>query len=169
MTFDWPRKDSRESFEINEFIKHYKRLPHGRELEIIEKREKPDYILRDPASNDYFGVELTSVYIDDRSVPNSHMKDGEGNIPYNSEEIKQYKQRLLKSISEKINKAKSGYETSYPLILSVYVNEYISIYIREKDLQAFVKENESAFDQMSPFCEIVFWPLPNESVFSVKP
>jgi hypothetical protein len=49
------------------------------------------------------------------------------------------------------------------------VNEYISIYFEDDDLEELVKENERVFDSMHPFTEIVFWNLPNDGVFSVKP
>lgn len=144
MTLDWPNKNLRESFEINGFIESYRKLPHGREFEIVKKGENPDYTLKDLSVNEFFGVELTSVYIDNRSVPDIHMKaiDGPTPIPNKSKELEQYKQQLLKAISNKINKAKSGYDTSFPLILSVYVNEYISIYLRKEDLETLVSNNE---------------------------
>jgi|Deesub1362A_J573_1020465.scaffolds.fasta_scaffold00087_19 hypothetical protein len=168
---NWPNKNFRENYEINEFLKYYKRLPHGRNFEIVKKSEKPDYILRDINSNEHFGVELTSVYLSDRSVPDVHMirqENGPVPIPYDPAEVEQYKRQLLESITEKINKAATYYDTSFPLILSVYVNEYIRVHIDKDDWQSFVKENEQVFDQMSPFCEIVFWPVQN-GLFSVEP
>jgi len=174
MTPRWPSKDYRESFEINGFIEHYQKLPHGRILEVVEKRDKPDYILRDPASNVCFGVELTSVYLNDRRVPDVYMKPVYGIVftlywPTVKKQIALYKQRIIERISQKLRQAKSGYDTSLPLILSVYLTEDVVTHITEEEWAAFVKQNESFFDKISPFCEVVFWPLQDDGVLSVKP
>lgn len=174
MTSNWPKKKDCEPFEINEFMNHYKNLPHGREFKIVKKQDKPDYILRDTNSKECFGVELTSVYLDDRSVPDIHKKtvnentfkaNNLENIEEDFEEIERYEQRLLKSISDKIQKAESGYDKNYPLILSIYVNEYISIYYREEHWKALEKK----IDTIIPFCEVIFWPvdMPN-NIFSIR-
>jgi hypothetical protein len=69
----WPLKAEREDYEIRGFIHHYVRLPHRRRLEVVERREKPDFFLRDLATGEHLGVELTSVYLSDRSVPDQHI------------------------------------------------------------------------------------------------
>ena len=121
---------------------------------------------KDTKTEKCFGVELMSVYLDDRSVPDVHMKVINGSelkmIPCETNKIEEYKERMLEAVAEKISK-------SFPLILSVYVNEYISIFMDERKFQSLVEANESLFDSMEPFSEIVFWPLPNGGVFSVKP
>ena len=71
---DWPQKDEREKYEIRGFIGNSKNLPQPKVFEIIEKREKPDYFIKDINANECFGVELTSVYLSDRSVPDEHIK-----------------------------------------------------------------------------------------------
>ncbi len=58
---NWPSKDERETYELNGFIEHYNKLPAGRRLVILDKREKPDYLVKDQASGEVFGVELTSL------------------------------------------------------------------------------------------------------------
>ena len=171
---NWPDKEGREELEINEFIKHYKKLPNGKVLEIIDKcpngNSGPDYVVRDTITEVFFGIELTSVYLNDRSVPDIHKKPLNGlvSIPYDKEQIEKYKTRLLQAIKDKIKKAYQ-YDKSYPLILSVYVNEYVSIHMDREDFESLVRANEGLFDRMWPFSEIVFWPLPNGGVFSVKP
>jgi hypothetical protein len=35
--------------------------------------------------------------------------------------------------------------------------------------EKFVRDNESSFDGCHPFSEIVFWNLPNDMVFGVRP
>ena len=170
MKCSWPDKCTRENWEINGFISAYTRLPHGRELEIQTKREKPDYWVIDRKSAERLGIELTSIYIDDRSVPDDHMPEQKGivPIPYDREKIKQYKARLVSAVHDKVLKAQ-GYDTSSPLILSVYINEYIAIYLSRDELTELVRANESVFDNMQPFSEAVFWNLPNHDVLSVRP
>ena len=171
MTSTWPNKNSREQFEINEFIVAYEKLEHGRTFEIISKREGPDYFVKDIKSEEIFGIELTSVYSDDRSVPDVHKKPVNGieEIPFDHSDLKEYQERLIETIIKKVSKARECYDTTYPLILSIYVNEYISIYIRERHLQELTKRHEKVFDDMAPFSEVVLWSLPNDEVFSVRP
>lgn len=169
----WPDKEARERFEIDGFIEAYQRLPEGRRFAIVSKGEKPDWLVVDTASGEEFGVELTSVYLDDRSVPDRHMSWGEDeqnrNIPYSKETMRKYGARIIVAIEEKIRKARSGYDTTRPLVLSIYPNEYEGIYLGEEELQQLVKDNEELFDGMAPFCQIVFWALGNGAVFRVRP
>ena len=171
MNKNWPDKDERESFEIEEFIRAYGQLPSSRYFKVVKKSEKPDYIVKDTSTGDIFGIELTSVYTDDHSVPDEHIPTHEGmvDIPYDPQELNNYLERLVNSVRGKIAKSRNGYDTSKPLILSVYVNEYISIYIREKHLKEMVNRYPEVFDDMAPFSEVVFWPLPNNSAFSIHP
>ena len=176
MANNWPNKKEREGFEIDEFIDSYRKLPDGRSFEVIGRGDLnyagPDYVVKDTKTGEFFGVELTSVYLDDRSVPDVHMKVIDGDdpikIPCQTHKIKEYEKRLLEVISEKMQKAER-YDRSFPLVLSVYVNEYISSFMDAKKFQSLVNANESLFDSMEPFSEIVFWPLPNGGAFSVKP
>ena len=75
---NWPNKAQRENYEINGFIEAYSRLPESRKFEIVLKGDKPDYILKDAKTGDEYGVEVTSVYQNDRSVPDAHMRDKRG-------------------------------------------------------------------------------------------
>jgi hypothetical protein len=171
----WYTKKNREDMEIRGFIKHYARLPHQRELDIVERREMPDYFMKDIATGERFGVELTSVYLSDRSVPDEHHLPRPAHlfttgIPYVEAELNQYKHRLLETIAGKVTKAKDGYDLSYPLILSIYVNEYRAIFLNElSEWKQLVRDNESLFDNCYPFSEIVFWGLPNNMVIGVSP
>lgn len=166
---NWPSKDKREEYEINEFIKAYKQFSHGREFTIKSRSEKPDYILEDSKTRECFGVELTSVYLSDRSVPDGHIARPDIiEIPYCENSLEQYKNRLFQTIIEKVKKEKIGYDVEWPLIFSIYVNEYISIHMREEDWNSFAKEHGDFWDSMFPFIEVVFWSLPNGGVFSIK-
>jgi len=167
----FPNKNERENFEINGFIEAYAKLPEARQLIVVSKNETPDYIVQDSKTGKEYGIELTSVYIDNRSVPDFHMPDHEGceDIPYDRRQIEQYLNRLIAAIIEKICKARKGYDVSRPLVLSIYVNEYIAIYLDKPELDAFVQRYEGLFDSMTPFTEIVFWNLGNDTVFQVSP
>ena len=107
----------------------------------------------------------------DRSVPDEHIPPRPADFfpRYDEAEIGQYKRRLLDAISDKVNKAKIGYDLSCPLILSIYANEYRKIYMDEPEWEQLVRDNESFFDSCHPFSEIVFWNLPNDMVFGVRP
>ncbi len=175
MKTKWPDKNSRQEYEIKGFVSAYEHLPHGRCLIVEERRDKPDYFVKDSISGGMFGVELTSEYLNDRSVPDAHMKSIKKyeEIPYDPEAIDHYKIRLIERIKDKIIKAKKYYDTRYPLILSVYVNEYISFHMHDNDWQDFVKSYEGIFDAVHPFTEVVFWSPANIEgdvfwVFSVQ-
>lgn len=163
MKISWPNKTESESWEIEQFVYYYSLFHHDCELEIVEKGEAPDYLVCDRQTNNKFGVELTSVYKNDRSVPDHHIKctDGSIHVHYSGEELANYTQRILDSIQSKINKAQKHYDQSHSLLLSVYVNEYISLYLRPHHLQKIVDDNSLVFDQMSPFVEMILWPLPS--------
>lgn len=163
----WPPKDKREDYEITEFIKAYQSLT-GRVFTIQSRGERPDYIVRDSKASESLGVELTSVYLSDRSVPDDHIaKPDPFQIPYDKSAIGKYKDRLFQAICEKVKKANNGYDFESPLILSIYVNEYLSIYMEKEDWNSFARDHESFWHSISPFIEVVFWPLCNSCVFSI--
>lgn len=167
----WPSKDERERLEVGGFIRAYAQLPSGRRLEVVTKGEMPDYVVRDTATHQEYGVELTSVYMDDRSVPDLHMRDEDGpvQIPDDPPALERYLSRLVEAVAVKIDKARRGYSQDRPLILSIYVNEYISIYLDALELQRFVARHDALFDSMTPFQEVVFWNLSNSGVLCVRP
>lgn len=157
----WPTKTERENFEMQGFIKEYKRLPHGRCFVVEEEGENPDRIVKDVNTNEKFGIELTSVYLNDRSVPDSHMQEEDSFIPFCLSEIEQYERRILASVINKVCKARHHYNQEFPLILSVYVNEYISLHMGIEYWKSFSSQYNLLFDCFTPFEEIVFWPLPS--------
>jgi hypothetical protein len=166
----WPDKGKREDFEISGFIKSYARLPEARQFEVVSKGEMPDYTVKDVKTGEEFGIELTSVYIDDRSVPDVHIRDEEEpvEIPYDRGELEQYTNRIIVAIIDKICKARKGYNATRPLILAFYVNEYISIYLGKPELKELVRRYKGVLDSVSPFAEIVFWNLGNREVFRIR-
>jgi len=157
---EWPSKKEKEDFEAQGFIKEYKRLPHGRNFVIEVEGENPDRLVRDISTNEQFGVELTAVYLNDRSVPDIHMQESPF-VHFEQSEIVQYEKRILRSVIDKVCKARHHYKKQYPLILSVYVNEYISLHMGMEYWNSFASRYNILFDCFTPFQEIVFWPLPS--------
>lgn len=171
---EWPDREGRENCEIAGFVEAYARLRGSPRLSIVSKGDKPDFVVREATTGREFGVELTAVYIDNRSVPDVHMADGDPpeepvGTPYDKEQLERYQGRLISAIQDKIKKARRGYDLTRPLILAIYVNEYIGIYLGQPELEALVSRNESFFDDMAPFSEVVFWSLANGGVFRVRP
>lgn len=164
---DWRSREFREAFEVNAFINYFFRL-HGIRLNIQSKSERPDYLLQDKESSKLIAVELTSVYLSNYSVPLLHMRDGIECIPFDEEKLLQYGKRLVDAVRTKIKKAQSGYDQSHPLYLSIYANEYIAIHMDERYWRNLIRKNSAVFSDLHPFCEIVFWPLANDMVMSVK-
>lgn len=160
----WPAKDERERLEIDGFIEAYGKLPDGKRFTVVSKGERPDYILLDDEGAKV-GVELTSVYLNDRSVPQQHMPDETFSADEN--DLPAYRDRLASAVMAKIKSAQAGYNTEHPLILAVYPNEYVSIYMGEWEWTFLVKLHADIFENMDPFTEVVFWNLANGRVFSV--
>lgn len=171
MSRSWPAKEDREQFEIESLVSYYKTLPHGRDLEIVRKGEQPDFVLRDSTTGGLVGVELTSVYLDKKSVPHRHMVSIESpvEIEYKPELITKYIDRLVAAVEKKVQLARKSYDCSMPLLLSIYVNEYESIHMDVEDWEDLVKKHEQVFDDVAPFIEVLFWPIPGKGVFSVRP
>lgn len=163
----WPNKKEREDYEICEFIRHYNTILLGHRVELVEMCDNPDAFVKDVLSKEIFGVELTSVYLDNKSVPGLHMNNEQTEIKDEIEKIDLYKKRIIKSVLAKKEKA-SQYNKRYSLILSIYVNEYVSIFMDKTVWYSFVNKNQNVFENISPFIDIVFWPLGNDSVFSMK-
>jgi len=155
----WPPKEEREEWEIRTFLEYYEDLPHGRTLVIESKGDSPDYIVRDPKTGDRFGVELTSVYLDDRSVPEEHIQKGQFLANDDKDQRRQYRKRIVEAIADKVEKARKAYDRRYPLILSVYANDYTGKSFTRRDFQELAFLCEQRIGSMAPFCEVVFSPI----------
>jgi hypothetical protein len=138
-------------------------------LEVVTKRERPDWVVRDLATREPLGVELTSVYRDDRSVPDLHQGDGVLRISCLKREMAAYGKRLAAAVEKKTRLARAGYDTSLPLILSIYANEYVTIHMGESDWHDAVRAHSETFDDLWPFTELVIWPLVNGGVLRITP
>lgn len=171
MSNQWLSKPEREQYEIEHFLSTYSKFPNVPFFEILFKQETPDYLVKDKTTGLIYGVELTSVYLDDRSVPDYHIIDITECVQIDDDEklLTQYMQRLLSAIQAKMNKARDHYDISYPLILAIYINEYVSIHLDNDDLEKWVQLNSEIFEDISPFSEIVLWNLVDDGAFSIKP
>ena len=166
----WPSKTERQQWEVRGFLDVYRRLPHGLDLKVVEERDKPDFFVQEVGGNRRFGVEVTSVYLDDRSVPDAHMNDSFDwlNLEYDREQLELYERRLAQAVGEKVAVAKREYDTRYPLLLSVYVNEYISKFITKERWYKLQQDHGVWLENTAPFMEVLFWNLPNDGAFSIR-
>ena len=89
-------------------------------------------------------------------------------IPLNRREIEVFKDRFIETIRVKIQKARQ-YDLRNPLILSIYINEYRSIYMDRTEWSVLVKENKRIFDNMYPFHQIFIWGLANNDALLITP
>ncbi|MBP2626922.1 MAG: hypothetical protein H6Q68_1633 [Firmicutes bacterium] len=167
MSEQWQDKKSREAFEIAEFIKHYERH-YGKRFEIVKKSERPDYIVRDGVKEVLYGVELTAVYLSDRSAYEEHIHHGSEILLEDPDVMENYQRRIVRAVAEKVQKARKGYELINPLLLSVYVHEYVAAYLGFDEWKAFELKYKETFTNIAPFIEIVFWPLSNGEAYFIK-
>jgi hypothetical protein len=167
MSGQWSDKKSREAFEIGEFIKHYDRQ-YGKRLKIVEKTERPDYLVRDNKTEVLYGVELTAVYLSDKSAFEEHIHSGSEILLEDPDVIENYQKRIVRAVADKVKKARNGYELSNALLLSVYVHEYVYKYLGVDEWKAFEIKYKETFTNISPFIEIVFWPLANGEAYFIK-
>lgn len=164
-------KADREEFEINGFIAAVQRLPAAKKLDVVRKRERPDYLVRDTRSGELFGVELTAVYLDDSSAPAAHADVSTDAIVTRDDEniVDSCIQRLLGAVSAKIDKARNGYSLEHPLILAICMGRYAGANITRGDLEKMTREHRDVFDAMAPFSRIVVWNLADGGVCEIVP
>lgn len=154
-------KDIRQDLEIEMFLRYYNEQ-HKSDYTILQKRERPDYFIKDSKGN-ILGVELSSVYKDDKVVGSEHKPEHVGNglsdIAYDSnthQDIRNhYFKRIFGKINDKRTKVKSGkYDTTYPIILSLYLNDYYIIHIDNSEWELFKNINNAYFSQIKEFKKI---------------
>lgn len=102
--------------------------------------------------------------MDDQVVATEHKSDNTEDkllkIPYNSKTHQHIRDRYFKRIFDKIDekrtKMKSGeYDTTYPIILSLYLNDYYIHHISSHEWKSWVDINKSYFSQIKEFNEIL--------------
>ena len=166
----WPSdKKDREDKELEYFFHSWiasdSSLSDG-DLVCIGSRERPDRIVRNRKTGKEYGVELTSVYLDDKSVIDRHrlltsrMKPEPLLYP---EDVDNYLPRIAKKVQEKVDKAQS-YDNQRDLILAVYLNEWILSPDFEDELRNFMRRHP-AFRDVAPFVRIVFTGIDDGVVY----
>lgn len=157
---NWPNRQEREDKELEYFLDSWSAsdpsLARG-DLVCVSRRERPDRIVRHERTGEEYGVELTSVYLDDRSVIDHHRMVTSEMYPWfihDPAKIRDYLRRVAETVQEKVDKAQS-YDSQRYLMLAVYLNERILSPDFEKELQDFTRRHQ-AFQRIAPFERIVF-------------
>ncbi|MBI5123023.1 hypothetical protein HZA75_04145 [Candidatus Roizmanbacteria bacterium] len=154
-------KDIRQDLEIEMFLKYYNEHYKSNYI-VFQKRDKPDYFIKDSLGN-ILGIELSSVYKDDKVVGTEHKPNHVGNglleIPWDSNTHQEVRNHYFKRIFDKINskraKVRLGeYDMTHPIILSLYLNDYYLIHIDESEWRTFVDINNAYFFKIKEFKEI---------------
>ena len=167
-----PNKIEREKFEIDNFICSYSEVKN-KDYEIVKKLDDqkadslPDYIVKDIDLDKQFYVELTTVYLDNKSFINRHWKDDKEiqEIDFNKDNICKYKKRVLDAIISKNKKAKKYPKEFDKLVLSIQLNEIEGIFINKNDWETFLKENETTLCKCINLNEVLLWNSGGKSVF----
>ena len=156
----FPNKEERENWEVDAFIRSWGESDpavDSGDLECVRRGEKPDRIVRNRRTGDEYGVELTSVYLHDRSVIDDHQMLKSQTRPWwlwSDEAVDAYLGRIAEKVEEKVDKAR-GYDRQHELVLAMYLNERILRDDFEERLQDFTRRH-SAFRSIAPFKRIVF-------------
>ena len=164
---EWKNREEREAFEVQNFIKCYE-IATARKLEISQKGKppEPDFFVADRQSGALMGVELTSVYSGDRSVPDVHMKlDNLKTIPYDPGEVERYLQQIINKAKAKADIYTRNHPGNMPLALSIYVNEYIAIHADEEE---WLEVGKKVQKNLGPFQMAILWSLPDEGMVAVE-
>lgn len=159
--YRWPSdKKDREDKELEYFFRSWiesdSSLSDG-DLVCVGRGERPDRIVRNRKTGREYGVELTSVYLDDQSVIDHHRmltSRMEPELLLYPEDARKYRHCIAKKVREKIGKAKS-YDKQRDLVLAVYLNERVLYLDFRDELRDFMRR-DPAFCDITPFVRIVF-------------
>ena len=163
---EWKNREEREVFEVQKFVECYE-MATAQKLEISQKGKppEPDFIVADHQSGALMGVELTSVYSDDRSVPDVHMKLADLRmISYDPIEVERYLQQIVKKAKDKAELYARNHPGNMPLALSIYVNEYIAIHVDEEE---WLEVGKKVREILGPFQMAILWSLPDDGMVAV--
>ena len=158
---DWPlNKEEREDKELEYCFQSWSArdssLDYG-DLVSVDRGEKPDRIIRNQKTGKEYGVELTAVYLDDRSVMDHHRmltSEEEPWFIHDPAKVRAYLHCIVRRVQEKVRIAQN-YDNQRDLILAVYLNEPILSQYFTRELQDFIREHQ-AFRSIDPFVRIVF-------------
>lgn len=167
-------KDIRQDLEIEMFLKYHNK--HNKTNHIVfQRKDRPDYFIKDSLGN-MLGIELSSVYKDDKVVSTEHKPNHDENglleISWDSnthQDVRNhYFKRIFEKINDKIAKVKSSkYDTTCPIILSLYLNDYYIIHIDESEWKTFININNGYFYKINEFKEIFLIGVGSNGYFAI--
>ncbi len=151
-------KQMREHCEIQLFLDEYNTITIGAPWTAHEHRDRPDWVIFSHALNQYRLVELTSVYLHDNSVEKEHRVRHERPIPipYDQIKLETYKNRIVRSVARKCATFAGKFEGQIA-ILSLYLNEYIAIYLSREELIELATLRFPQIADSGPFNQIILW------------
>ena len=156
---NWPLdKEDREEKELEYCLQSWAASDpslDGHDLAYVGRGEKPDRVVRNQRTGEEYRVELTAVYLDDRSAVDNHRMVRSQMTPLLSRdpaEIHAYLNCIARRVQNAVGKAHS-YDQRQDLILAMYLNEFIDL--ESNELERFVRQHP-AFQNIAPFVRIVF-------------
>jgi hypothetical protein len=147
-----------EAKEIDLFLKVYNLIEPGGPWHASTHRDRPDFIITSESNFEERAVELTSVYLDDKSEARDHVGRGRGPIaiPYDARKVERYKARIMRAVEKKCRSFADGFE-GRTAVLSVYLNEYIAIHMSQEDLFELLLIHLPRVAGRGPFNQILLW------------
>lgn len=136
-----PAKLGREKYEIGRAISclcEFNQLLDPKLIQNIEHSDRPD-VKVDLGYHGVVGIEVTSVYMDSKSVPTRHYKASCLDIYDDDAAKSKYKNNVVKAIHNKIAKARSYVSDIDVYVLYLYLNEYIDMHIPENEWAVCVR------------------------------
>ena len=150
--------EQQEAKEIELFLQEYNLIEPGGPWRASTHRDRPDFIITSESNFEERAVELTSVYLDDKSVGRDHVRRVRGPIaiPYDARKVERYKARIIRAVEKKCRSFAEGFG-GRTAILSVYLNEYIAIHLSQADLLELFNIHLPRVAGRGPFNQIVLW------------
>jgi hypothetical protein len=150
--------EQREAKEIVLFIREYNLIEPGAPWTASTHRDRPDFIITSESNFEERAVELTSVYLDDKSVARDHVRRLRGPIPipYDARKVERYKARIIRAVEKKCRSFADGFG-GRTAVLSVYLNEYIAIHMGQEDLFELLLIHLPRVAGRVPFNQILLW------------
>jgi hypothetical protein len=151
-------KQKREVCEVEMFLEEYNLVASGAPWTAHEHRDHPDYVIFSHSLNQYRLVELTSVYLHDSSVEKEHRFRHEEPIaiPYDAHKLEAYRNRIVRSVERKCATFRQEFDSQIA-ILSLYLNDYIAIYLSREELLELAILRFHQVAASGPFNQIAMW------------
>lgn len=150
--------DEREAMEVELFLSEYNVIEPGGPWIVLSHEDRPDFRIISETRGEERRVEITLVYLNNKSVIREHVRrmNGPIPIPYDAGKVERYKRQLVQAVETKCHRFKRGFGTNLA-ILSLYLNDYIAIYLAEEDLLELLLLHLPRVAGSGPFNQIVLW------------